>query len=240
MNRSTLIKTMVVFLAVFGLPAAGVAQGEMVVDFGAGEPGGYIKLLLLFASLSLAPAVLAVTTSFARIVVVLFFLRAGLGSSEIPPTVVIIGLAIFLTVFTMAPQLSGIYHQAVTPYLDGEIEAGESIATIKGTLREYMTARTRPADLEVFTAIRPGDTGRPPVTTLVPAFVLSELRAAFLIGLIIYLPFFVIDVVVGATIASVGLLGLPVPAISLPFKILLFVMVDGWALLAGSLLGTMA
>ncbi|MFO7948565.1 MAG: flagellar type III secretion system pore protein FliP [Armatimonadota bacterium] len=240
MNHSTISKTIIVFAATFGLPVAGLAQGEMVVDFGGGEPGGYIKLLLLFASLSLAPAVLAVTTSFARIVVVLFFLRAGLGASEIPPTVVLIGLAIFLTVFTMAPQLNGIYGQAVTPYLAGDIEAGDAISNIEGPLREYMTARTRQADIDVFTAIRPSEADRPAVTTLVPAFVLSELRAAFLIGLIIYLPFFVIDVVVGATIASVGLLGLPVPALSLPFKVLLFVMVDGWALLAGSLLGSMA
>ncbi|MFP3902688.1 MAG: flagellar type III secretion system pore protein FliP [Armatimonadota bacterium] len=240
MKRSTLINTIIVFAATFGLPVAAAAQGEMVVDFGADEPGGYIRLLLLFASLSLAPAVLAVTTSFARIIVVLFFLRAGLGSSEIPPTVVIIGLAIFLTLFTMAPQLGGIYRQAVSPYMAGEMEAAEAIATIEGTLRDYMTARTRQADIDVFTAIRPADAERPALTTIVPAFVLSELRAAFLIGLIIYLPFFVIDVVVGATIASVGLLGLPVPALSLPFKVLLFVMVDGWALLAGSLLDTMA
>lgn len=221
-------------------PACAVAQEGMVVDFGGGEPGGYARLLVLFAALSLAPALLAVTTAFARIVVVLFFLRAGLGSSDIPPTVVILGLAIFLTAFTMAPQLGAVNTGALQPYMNGDISAGQATEVIEQQVRGYMTEHTRQADMDVLTDIRPPEDDQVPISTVIPAFILSELRAGFLIGLIIYIPFFIIDLVVGATIATVGLVGLPVPALSLPFKVVLFVMVDGWALLARSLLGTMA
>ncbi len=217
------------------------AQEGLSVDFGAADSGGYARLLLLFAAIALAPAVLAVVTSFARIAIVLFFMRAGLGSNEIPPTVVIIGLAIFLTLFTMAPQMGGVYSQALVPYMAGDLQLDAAASIFVEQLRGFMSERTRPSDLAVFAEFAPEpDAGQAtPMNTVVPAYIISELRAAFLIGFIIYLPFVIIDLVVGSTLASVGLVSLPAAAIALPFKVLLFVMVDGWALLTHSLLATM-
>ncbi len=216
------------------------AQEGLTVDFGAGDSGGYGRLLLLFAAIALAPAVLAVVTSFARIAIVLFFLRAGLGSNEIPPSVVIIGLAIFLTLFSMSPQMSGIYSDALVPYMAGNQQLDASASIFVEHLRGFMGERTRASDLAVFAefAAEPAAGEVTPMNTVVPAFIISELRAAFLVGFIIYLPFVIIDLVVGSTLASIGLLSLPAPAIALPFKVLLFVMVDGWALLTHSLLAT--
>lgn len=228
--------------ALFAVSPSALCQSPVSIDFGTDESGSYARLVLLFAALALAPAVLAVLTSFARIAIVLFFLRAGLGSNDIPPTVVIIGLAIFLTVFCMGATMEGIHSQAIAPYLAGEIELNTAGEAFMEQLRAYMTGRARPADLAVFEqfAPPPDAQGEPPMTTLMPAYIISELRAAFLIGFIIYLPFLVIDLVVGSTLASVGLLSLPAPAIALPFKVMMFVMVDGWALLTHSLLATVA
>ncbi len=223
------------------LPAAAQTPdvGGVGVNLGGGEPGSYARLLLLFAAAALAPAVLAVITSFARIAIVLFFLRAGLGSNDIPPTIVVMGLALFLTVFTMGPQIDAAYAQAVAPYMAGEIELPAAAESFMAQLRGYMEVHARDADLAVFGAYTPpAADGTVSMKALVPAFVLSELRAAFLTGFIIYLPFLVIDLVVAGTLASTGLLGLPATAVSLPFKVMLFVMVDGWALLAQSLLAT--
>ncbi|MEA3402467.1 MAG: flagellar type III secretion system pore protein FliP [Armatimonadota bacterium] len=214
----------------------------MAVDLGAGGESGFIKLVLLFASVSLAPALLAVLTSFARIVVVLMFLRAGLGAQEIPPTQVIIGLAILLAVVTMLPTLQPVYDDAVAPLLREEIALGEAAVAAEEPMREFMRAQARPADLELIRSLaeRPEQDGRDAFSVLAAAFAISELRAAFLIGFIIYLPFVIIDLVVGATLASVGMLSLPAPLLSLPFKVLLFVMVDGWALLTETLVRTMS
>ena len=216
------------------------AQAPVSVDFGSGEGGSYARLLLLFAALALAPAVLAVLTSFARIVIVLFFLRAGLGSNDIPPTVVIMGLAIFLTVFSMGGTIEGAYTHAVAPYLAGDVALETATEQFMEQLRGYMDSRTRPGDLAVFEQFSVArDRLQPvPMSTVVPAYIISELRAAFLIGFVIYLPFLVIDLVVGSTLASIGLLSLPAPAIALPFKVMMFVMVDGWTLLTHSLLTT--
>ncbi len=223
------------------LPASATAQEGVRIDFGAGESGGYARLVLLFAAIALAPAVLAVVTSFARIAIVLFFMRAGLGSGDIPPTVVIIGLAVFLTLFTMAPQMDDAYANAIAPYLEGRLELDVASRAFMEGLRGYMTAHTRSTDLALFEefAPEPNAGANTPMRTLVPAYTISELRAGFLIGFIIYMPFLVIDLVVGSTLAAVGLVSLPAPAVSLPFKVLLFVMVDGWALLTQSLLATM-
>jgi len=227
-------------LCVLAAGPAGAQEG-LTVDFGAADSGGYGHLLLLFAAIALAPAVLAVVTSFARIAIVLFFMRAGLGSNEIPPTVVIIGLAIFLTLFTMAPQMSGVYSEALVPYMAGDLQLDAAASIFVEELRGFMSEHTRPSDLAVFADFAPERDADQvtPMNTVVPAYIISELRAAFLIGFIIYLPFVIIDLVVGSTLASIGLVSLPAPAIALPFKVLLFVMVDGWALLTHSLLATM-
>ena len=228
----------VVMLVGCASPASAQAPGVRLELGGGGSEAAYVKLLLLFASISLAPALLAVVTSFARIAVVLFFLRAGLGAQEIPPNMVIIGLAILLTIFTMAPTLEPIYQEAVLPLLEEESEIGEAARAAEGPLRVFMLRQVRPTDL----ALMAGLAAQPPtapeetaLSVLSAAFVISELRAAFIIGFIIYLPFVIIDLVVASTLASVGVLSLPAPLLALPFKVLLFVMVDGWQLLTQAL-----
>ncbi len=213
-------------------PALSVSQ-----DAG-GMELGYVKLVLLLASVSLAPALLAVMTSFARIVVVLFFLRAGLGAQEIPPNYVMVGLAILLTFVAMGPTLTAINEAAVAPLLAGDMELSEAAEAAEAPAREFMTGQTRPQDIELMVGLSGESPGEPPMSALAAAFAISELRAAFLIGFIIYLPFVVIDLVVGSTLASVGMLSLPAPLLSLPFKILMFVMVDGWHLLTETLIAT--
>ncbi len=201
---------------------------------------GYVKLVLLLASVSLAPALLAVITSFARIVVVLFFLRAGLGAQEIPPNYVMVGLAIILTLIAMGPTLGVLQEEALTPLLDGETELADAAQVAEAPLREFMQTQARAEDLALMVdlagGVQPGE--QMPITALAGAFVISELRAAFLIGFIIYLPFVVIDLVVASTLASVGMLSLPAPLLSLPFKVMLFLMVDGWHLLTDVLVRT--
>jgi len=207
---------------------------------GAGGESGYVKLILLFASVSLAPALLAVVTAFARIVVVLFFLRAGLGVQEIPPNQVIIGLAILLAVVTMLPTLGRIYDDAAGPLLRDEIALGAAAAAAATPLREFMARQVRVRDLELMAALAdaPADATQTPMSVLASAFAISELRAAFIIGFVIYLPFVIIDLVVASTLAAVGMLSLPAPLLALPFKILMFVLVDGWSLLTEALLTT--
>jgi len=208
---------------------------------GTGE-GGYLRLLLLFAALALAPGLLAVMTSFARIVIVLLFLRAGLTSQQIPPNYVIIWLAIFLTMFTMLAPLEQIHQQSLQPLLAGEIELAAAGRRVEGPMRAFMNKQVRAQDLAVFRKMAevPADVPREKVSmaVLIPSFVLSELRAAFMIGFIVYLPFLIIDLVVASTLTSVGLITLPTATVALPFKLLLFVMVDGWRLLTEGLLAT--
>jgi flagellar biosynthetic protein FliP len=204
-------------------PAVSISQ-----DAG-GMELGYVKLVLLLASVSLAPALLAVLTSFARIVVVLFFLRAGLGAQEIPPNYVMVA---------MGPTLTVINEDAVAPLLAGEKDLAQAAESAEAPAREFMLAQARPKDIELMVGLSGEPPGEPPMSALAAAFAISELRAAFLIGFIIYLPFVVIDLVVGSTLASVGMLSLPAPLLSLPFKILMFVMVDGWHLLTETLIAT--
>lgn len=232
----------VIALAALAAPAAAQDAG-VSLDLGAGgTETGYVKLVLLFASVSLAPALLAVVTSFARIVVVLMFLRAGLGAQDIPPTQVIIGLALLLAVVTMLPTLQTIYDDALGPLLAEEMAPGDAAEAAVGPLREFMGRQVRGADLELMLSLTDRAPETPsaeaPTSVLSAAFAISELRAAFLIGFVIYLPFVIIDLVVGSTLASVGMLSIPAPLLSLPFKVLLFVLVDGWALLTEALVST--
>ncbi len=226
------------------LAAHPVAAQDPVVGVtpGAADDGAYIRLLLLFASVSLAPALLAVVTSFARVIVVLLFLRAGIGAQEIPPTYVLIGLAILITVVAMLPTLEPLWDDAVGPLMAGEIDLSTAAERAEEPLRDSMARQVRPRDLALMTTLAAVDEAEAvagaPLSVLAAAFAISELRAAFLIGFVIYLPFVIIDLVVGSTLASVGMLSLPAPLLSLPFKILLFVMVDGWALLTEALVST--
>lgn len=227
---------------VLGASARAAAQTDAGLLPAAGDDSGFVRLVVLFASVSLAPALLAVVTSFARIAIVLFFLRAGIGAQEIPPTPVIIGLAILLTLVAMLPTLSAVHESAVAPLLAGEVALEEAAEVAGRPLSEFMHRQVRPQDLALMQRLagQPEDQAPAdaPLSVLAAAFAISELRAAFLIGFVIYLPFVIIDAVVASTLASVGLLSLPAPLLSLPFKILLFVMVDGWALLTEALLST--
>lgn len=201
-----------------------------------------VKLLLLLTVLSLGPSILILMTSFTRIIVVLSFVRTSLGTQQMPPNQVLIGLALFLTFFVMAPTLSEVNEEALTPLFNEEINLEEAYNRASLPFKEFMSVHTRQKDLELFLnysgADRPETIEDIPLTALVPAFAISELKTAFQIGFMIFIPFLVIDMVVASILMSMGMMMLPPVMISLPFKILLFVLVDGWYLIVKSLLQT--
>jgi flagellar biosynthetic protein FliP len=198
-----------------------------------------LKILALLTVLSLVPSILMMVTSFTRIVVVLSFVRRAIGVNEVPPTPVILGLALFLTFFVMAPILTQLNDSALQPYLQEEIGGREALDKAEVPLRDFMLEQTRKKDLALFvrlSRIDPPQTAEDlPFHVLVPSFMISELKTAFTIGFMIYLPFLVIDMVVSSILLSMGMLMLPPILISLPFKVILFVLVDGWNLVVGSL-----
>lgn len=199
-----------------------------------------VQVLILLTILALAPAILIMMTAFTRIVIVLSLTRSALATNQTPPNQVIIGLALFLTFYVMAPTFQVMNEEALQPYLEGTITQEEALGRAQEPLREFMMTQTREKDLELFYDISdreyPATPEDVPFSILVPAFVLSELKSAFQIGFAIFIPFIVIDMVVSSTLMAMGMLMLPPVMISLPFKILLFVMVDGWNLIARSLL----
>jgi len=198
-----------------------------------------VQLLLLLTVLSLAPAILIMVTSFTRVVVVLSFLRSALSLQQTPPNQVLIGLALFLTVFIMAPVWQTVNREALQPYLAGQIDQAQALARAEAPLRDFMLRQTRPADLSLFLQLggqpRPARPEDVPLWTLIPAFAISELKTAFQMGFVLFVPFLVIDMVVASTLMSMGMLMLPPMMVSLPFKLLLFVLVDGWDLVVRSL-----
>jgi len=209
----------------------------------AGEPEQVstgVQLLVLLTVLSIAPAILSLATSFTRIVIVLSLLRNAIGTPTIPPNQVLIGLALLLTFFVMAPVYTQINEQALQPYSDGEIDQETAFELASEPIRTFMLAQTREKDLQLFVDLsemeRPETAADIPTVVLLPAFVISELRAAFIMGFAVYIPFLIIDMVVSSILLAMGMMMLPPPLISLPFKILLFVMVDGWYLIARSLM----
>jgi flagellar biosynthetic protein FliP len=199
-----------------------------------------VKLLLLMTVLSLAPSILILMTSFARIIIVLSFTRTALATNTMPPNQVLIGLALFLTFFVMAPTFQQVNDQALQPLFNEEIGIEEAYDRAATPFKEFMAKHTRQEDLELFInysqADRPETIQDIPLTMLVPAFALSEIKTAFQIGFMIFIPFLVIDMVVASVLMSMGMMMLPPVMISLPFKILLFVLVDGWYLVVKSLL----
>ncbi|MDY0191447.1 MAG: flagellar type III secretion system pore protein FliP [Desulfuromonas sp.] len=198
-----------------------------------------VQLLLVLTVLSAAPAILLMTTAFVRVVVVLSFVRQAMGTQQMPPNQVIVGLALFLTFFIMAPVYTVVNTQAVQPYLEGKIDQQQALSLAVTPVREFMFSQTREEDLALLVDIsgnpQPEDRANVATTTLIPAFMLSELNRAFQIGFMIYIPFLVIDMVVASVLMSMGMMMLPPPIISLPFKLLLFVLVDGWGLVVGAL-----
>lgn len=198
-----------------------------------------VQLLVLLTVVSLAPAILTLVTGFTRIVVVLSFVRSGIGTAQTPPTQVIIGLSLILTFFVMAPVWQQVNTNGLQPYLDGEISQDEAVHEMEVPLREFMFQQTREKDLSLFVMMakmeQPNTPDDIPTYVLLPAYVISELKTAFQMGFVIFVPFLLIDLVVSSTLMSMGMMMLPPSMISLPFKILLFVMVDGWHLVVRSL-----
>lgn len=214
------------------------------IDIGNGEgPAGTantVSLLLLITILSLAPSILIMMTSFTRIVIVLGFVRTALGTQQMPPNQVLIGLALFLTLFVMAPTIGEINQTAIQPYMKGELAQTEALGKAALPLKKFMASQTREKDLMLFLsyskAEKPRGVEDTPLTALIPAFAISELKSAFQMGFMIFIPFLVIDMIVASTLMSMGMMMLPPVMISLPFKILLFILVDGWFLVVKSLL----
>jgi flagellar biosynthetic protein FliP len=198
-----------------------------------------IQILLLVGGITLVPALLFTVTGFTRIIIVLGFIRSGLGTPTAPPNQVLIGIAFFLTIFVMQPTLKDVKTQAWDPLSHGKITQVQALDRAQGPMREFMFRQTRESDLALFAGLakidRPKTRKDIPTHVLIPAFTLSELKTAFQIGFLIFLPFLVIDIVVSSTLMSMGMMMLPPVFISLPFKILLFVLVDGWNLVTRSL-----
>jgi flagellar biosynthetic protein FliP len=198
-----------------------------------------IQIVLLLTILTLAPAILIMMTSFTRILVVFSFLRHAMGTQSQPPNQILIGLALFMTFFIMAPVWGRIEDTAYKPYMANEISQGQAMKLAEQPIREFMFKNTREKDLALFLKLtktkRPRNKDDVPLSSLIPAFVISELRTAFTIGFILYVPFLIIDMVVASVLLSMGMMMLPPIMVSLPFKLMLFVLVDGWYLIVGSL-----
>ena len=203
-----------------------------------------LQILIMLTILSLAPSILILVTSFTRIVVVFHFLRTALGTQTTPPNQVIVGLALFITIAIMSPVFTEVNTKAIKPYTAGKIKQEQAIEKGLSPLREFMLKQTREKDLKLFMDLNKKsaddikDYDDIPITIVIPAFIISELRAAFIIGFLIYLPFIVIDMVVASTLMSMGMMMLPPTTISLPFKLLLFVLADGWNLVIGQLVNS--
>jgi flagellar biosynthetic protein FliP len=203
------------------------------------DGGNAVQLLILIGAVTLVPALLFCVTGFTRILVVLGFIRTGLGTPTAPPNQVLVGIALFLTIFVMAPTFTKVKTDAIDPLSKHEISQTQAFERGQKPLREFMFRQTRTKDLALFVTLsklqRPKTRADVPTYVLIPAFIISELKTAFQIGFLIFLPFLVIDLVVSSTLMSMGMMMLPPVFISLPFKILLFVLVDGWDLVTRSL-----
>ncbi|MBO1003794.1 flagellar type III secretion system pore protein FliP [Pseudogracilibacillus auburnensis] len=216
---------------------------EFINLFSSSDPSAIstsVKLILLLTILSIAPGILILMTCFTRIIIVLSFVRTSLATQQMPPNQVLIGLALFLTFFIMAPTFNQVYEEALNPLFQKEVTLDEAYESASVPIKEFMSKHTRQKDLALFlnyTNQEPPETVQDiPLTTLVPAFAISELKTAFQMGFMIFIPFLIIDMAVASILMSMGMMMLPPVMISLPFKILLFVLVDGWYLITYSLL----
>jgi flagellar biosynthetic protein FliP len=199
-----------------------------------------LQILALLTVLTLAPSILVMMTSFSRIIIVLSFLRQAMGTQQTPPTQVLVGLGLFLTMFVMGPVWSEVNEHALQPYLDEKITQVDALKQAEVPLKKFMLRQTREKDLALFVNMVEGEKPASPaetgMQTLIPAFIISELKTAFQIGFLIYIPFLILDMVVASILLSMGMMMLPPVLISLPFKLMLFVLVDGWHLTVGSLM----
>ena len=209
---------------------------------GNGTLNGALRILIILTLIAIAPSLIIMLTSFTRIIIVLHFTRAALNTQTAPPNNVLIGLALFLTFFIMQPTISTIYTEALVPFEAGELTQEEAFETAIQPIREFMYPHTQKKDVNLFMDISrtewDGELDEIPFSVLVPSFIISELRTAFIIGFLIYIPFIIIDMVVASTLMAMGMMMLPPTTISMPFKILLFVLADGWNLIIGSLVRT--
>jgi len=243
-------------LAAVALPSAIVLFSGCVAQTATGQPGSTptvdtqdpqnvsaaIQILLLVTVLSLAPAILVMVTSFTRTIIVLSLVRNAIGVPQLPPNQVLIGLSLFLAAFVMAPTVKDINDQAVQPYMTGTITQQEALTRAEMPIRTFMFSQVRESDVALFMKLagqaKPQNAEAVPTYVLVPAFIVSELKTAFQMGFIVFVPFLIIDLVISSALLSMGMMMLPPVIVSLPFKILLFVLVDGWALIIGSLVGS--
>ncbi len=240
------LKKTLIGMGCFILPAVAFAQNVTLPDVSLGfkstenpeDVVNTIKIILMLTVLTLAPAILILMTSFTRIIVVFSFLRQALGTQQMPPNQLLVGLALFLTFFIMSPFFMEINEKALRPYLSSQISQSVAMDEAVKPLRRFMFNQTREEDLSLFLKMSkvemPKTRADVPTMVLIPAFVISELKTAFQIGFIIYLPFLVIDMVIASVLMAMGMMMLPPVVISLPFKIMLFVLIDGWSLLVGS------
>jgi len=243
-GRRVRFKTVAASVAALIVSATPLAAQDISINLGQGAAGGglnerIIQLIALLTVLSLAPSILVMMTSFTRIVVVLSLLRTALGTATSPPNSVVISLALFLTAFVMGPVLTRVYDVGVKPLVANEISVNEAFDRASGPLRSFMEKNVREKDLRLFIDMS-GDKPQKPedlsMRVLVPAFMISELKRAFEIGFLLFLPFLIIDLVVASVLMSMGMMMLPPVVVSLPFKLIFFVLVDGWTLVAGSLI----
>lgn len=202
------------------------------------KPSESITIIIALTLLAVAPSLLILMTSFTRIIIVLSLTRQALGLQNVPPNQLLAGLALFLSLFIMSPVISQVDHQAVQPYMNGKITAEQAYTAAETPMKDWMLAQVQPDDLAIFETSKPASPRDVPMAAIVPAFALSEMRTAFIIGFVVFIPFLVIDLVVSSTLMSLGMMMLPPSLVSLPFKLLLFVLVDGWALVVQSLLSS--
>lgn len=216
---------------------------DITID-GIGAVSAPLQIVLLLTLISFLPAILVTMTSFTRIAIVFHFLRQALGTQEMPSNQILIGLSLFLTMFIMAPVAQEINAAAVEPALAGRMTVSQALTSGAPPLRHFMLKQTREADLALFMELgrvqKPGSAEELPMTVVIPAYVISELKTGFQMGFFLFVPFLLIDLVVSTTLLSMGMLQLPPAMVSLPFKVLLFVMIDGWNLLVGSIVRSFA
>jgi flagellar biosynthetic protein FliP len=221
--------------------AGGVNLPGLSVNFGQGANlADTVEILLLFTVLTLAPAIIILCTSFTRIIVVLSFMRQAIGTQNMPPNQLLIGFAMFLSLFVMMPTGESIYKNSLGPYMNKQITTTEAMTGIEHDLREFMQKQVRKTDIQLFYDVTgkdaPNTIEEVPIHFLIPAFIISELKTAFQIGFLLYIPFLVLDMVVASVLMAMGMMMLPPVLVSMPFKLLLFVLVDGWQLVTGSVL----
>jgi len=247
-SRRLLLLTLLVLGGAFLCSCAAQPAAGQAPTLGTPDPNdpqnvsAALQVLLLVTVVSLAPAILVMVTSFTRVIVVLSLVRNAVGIPQLPPNQVLIGLALFLTVFVMAPVIKTIKQDAVDPYMNGTIGQQEAFDRGELPLRAFMLEQTREQDLALFLKLskseKPETIDDVPTYVIVPAFTISELKTAFQMGFIMFIPFLIIDLIVSSALLSMGMMMLPPVVVSLPFKILLFVLVDGWYLIIGSLVGS--